>query len=169
MENNSGLKVVIVEDNEFFSSMIKMFIDTRFETDAQVFNCGEQMLSKVIDAPDIVFLDYQLDTKKSKNKNGKAILEIIKKKFPHSLVVMLSSQNSITTAIDLLKAGACDYIVKNEEAIKNIETCIENLVYLLEAKYQRTINNRIVKKDVFRLISLGLAFAIVFTVLVKMF
>jgi len=169
MENKSNLSVVIVEDNEFFSSMIKMFIDTRFETDAQVFNSGEKMFAQIVEAPDIVFLDYQLDTKKSKNLNGKAILEIIKKKFPQSLVVMLSSQNNIAIAIELLKAGACDYIVKNEEAIKNVEACIENLVYLLEARNQRTINNRIVKKDLFRIVSFGMAFTILLLSFIKFF
>jgi DNA-binding NtrC family response regulator len=72
--------------------------------------------------PDIVFLDYYLNSVVKDAMDGLDVLVEIKKILPETDVVMLSGQDKIQVAVEVMKYGAFDYIVKGEtedEVLKN--------------------------------------------------
>jgi DNA-binding NtrC family response regulator len=59
--------------------------------------------------PDLITLDYSLA-----DGNGKDVLMKIKNSNPNIPVIVISGQEDITTAIELLKLGASDYFIKDD-------------------------------------------------------
>jgi two-component system OmpR family response regulator len=70
--------------------------------------------------PDIVVLDYYMDSVKKNAANGMEILKSIKKSYPTVHVIMLSNQEQYGVALQTLQKGAVQYVIKDEEAYKNI-------------------------------------------------
>ena len=61
--------------------------------------------------PKVIFLDYQLG-----DVNGLEILKKIKAVNPDTFVFFMSGQDKIEIAVNALKFGAIDYIIKNDDA-----------------------------------------------------
>ena len=57
--------------------------------------------------PQLVLLDYMLP-----GMDGMRVLRTIRKSFPETYVVMLTGRGSEEIAVELMKAGASDYILK---------------------------------------------------------
>ena len=60
-------------------------------------------------APDLILLDIWLQ---GSNLDGLGILEVIRVKYPHIAVIMISGHGTIETAVNSIKMGASDYIEK---------------------------------------------------------
>ena len=58
---------------------------------------------------------------------GREIFEKIKAYNEAIGIIILSGQNDISVAVELLKNGAYDYIVKNEEARNRLQNALENI------------------------------------------
>jgi two-component system, NtrC family, response regulator HydG len=56
---------------------------------------------------DLVFLDIKMP-----NMGGIEVLEQIKADYPHCMVVMITAYGSVETAVDAMKRGANDYLMK---------------------------------------------------------
>lgn len=75
------------------------------------------------DPPHCVLLDYSLP-----GRNGVAVLEDIRKTHPFAAAVMLTGQGSETIAVDVMKAGAQDYLTKDHIARDALERAISHAV-----------------------------------------
>ena len=93
-----------------------------------VFNSGEECLKNLDKSPDIVFLDYNFDKAGRNAMDGIEILKEIKKAKPLTEVVMISGQDRIEVAVNTIKYGAFDYIVKSESAFHRSENVIFNII-----------------------------------------
>jgi two-component system OmpR family response regulator len=60
--------------------------------------------------------------------NGTEILKEIKTQKPEAEVVMFSGQDKIEVAVNSMKYGAFDYIVKSESAFHRSENVIFNII-----------------------------------------
>jgi DNA-binding NtrC family response regulator len=67
--------------------------------------------------------------------NGLDILKAIKAKSPQTEVVMWSGQDKIEVAVNTMKYGAFDYIVKSESAFHRSENVIFNIIRKLKLEY----------------------------------
>ncbi len=61
--------------------------------------------------PEVVTLDYSMP-----DMDGSEVLKKIKEVDPGIQVIIISGQEDIKTAINLIKNGAFDYIVKDDDA-----------------------------------------------------
>jgi len=86
--------------------------------------------------PSIVILDYHLDAVDKSARNGIQILEHIKRNYDNTEVIMISGQDRIDVAIDCMRSGAYDYIVKNETSFIRTENALERLF-----KHREVLNN----------------------------
>ncbi|MFM9026954.1 MAG: hypothetical protein ACKOQ6_03050, partial [Bacteroidota bacterium] len=72
-------------------------------------------------------------------------LKEIKKQLPDTEVVMFSGQDKIEVAVNTMKYGAFDYIVKNESAFHRSENVIFNIIKRLklsqEAKLYKNLTS----------------------------
>jgi len=115
-------RIFIVEDDPIYSKMINYVAELNPEHEVHIFSTGKQCLSKLHLKPTLVSLDYSLPDYK-----GEELLQIIKSTNPSIAVVILSGQNDISVAVQLLKMGAYDYIVKDDQTKDRFFNTIENI------------------------------------------
>ena len=116
MENHE-INLFIVDDNKFTVTALKHYLQNRFKFGVKVstFYDGESCLKKVDKKTDIVILDYFME-----GKNGLETLKAIKMINPKTEVVMLSSNEDMSLAVETFRAGAMDYVIKGEGSRKKI-------------------------------------------------
>jgi two-component system, NtrC family, response regulator AtoC len=110
MKDRTHLKVFILEDDVWYGSMIQHYLSLNPDYEVRRFETTQSFFASLHELPDVVTLDYSLP-----DMDGGQVLKKIKNQYPEMQVIMISGQEDIATAIDLLKHGAFDYIVKNED------------------------------------------------------
>lgn len=125
---NRNVKIVVIEDNRAMSEMVRDYLMSKFNNaEVIVFNTGEEALNGIISEPDVIILDYNLDSENPNALNGIQILMKIKERYK-SPVVFLSSQERADVSANTIKYGAYDYIAKNEAAFTRLEIVINNII-----------------------------------------
>ncbi len=156
-----ALKIFLVEDDPFFGEAIKFHLTLNPDYDIKLFQTGKECLEKLYLKPDIICLDFGLP-----DISGDMLLKKILQVNNTIAVIMISGQEDIEVAVNCLKAGAKDYLVKNNNTkdllwnsiIKIRETLslqnqVEELKEKLEQKF--SFENTIIGqsdaiKDVFK-------------------
>jgi DNA-binding NtrC family response regulator len=121
-------KIFVVEDDEFLGNLIKKTLEKQDNTDVTHFFSSEECLNNLHLNPDIVTLDYNLP-----GMNGVELLEKIRNYNDSIQCIMVSGQERLEIVIDTYKKGAVDYIIKDENALINLENSVKSLsknVYL---------------------------------------
>jgi len=116
------LSIIITEDDNWYAEFIKHAISLTGDYNIQIVGTAEQLMKKLNTQPDIVTLDFNLPDAK-----GEKILEQIKIKCPESKVVIISGQEDVQIAVNLLSKGAFDYVVKNDESRNRIFQIMRNI------------------------------------------
>lgn len=117
MANLKNPLIFLVEDDPAFRKMIDAYLITQRLTNIKQFSSGEEMLEQLSkQIPQLVVEDYDLGAGKL---NG---LEIFKTRQINPKVdfIFLSGQSSIEVAVEAIKLGAFDYVVKDEFAKENL-------------------------------------------------
>lgn len=117
----------LVDDEPIQNEMLKDYLSDRFLYEIKNFDNGEDALKSMYLNPEILVLDYYLNANNPDAQNGIEILKQIKETNPNTQVIALSGQDKIEVAIDTIKYGAYDYVVKGESAFSRIENIINNL------------------------------------------
>lgn len=92
------------------------------------FNTGEECLAATkVRAPEIIFMDYNLNSQVKDAMDGIEALQELKTIAPSTEVVMISGQDKIEVAVNTIKHGAFDYIVKGEGAFVRAEKVVFNI------------------------------------------
>jgi DNA-binding NtrC family response regulator len=126
--------IFIVDDDLMQLDMLKDHLSAMSNFDLHTFSSGEDCIAQLDKNPDIVFLDFHLNSHDSNALDGLDVLREIKAKNPTTEVVMLSGQDKIEVAVDTMKYGAFDYIVKGESAFYRAEKAVYNLYKLSKLK-----------------------------------
>ena len=137
MANVSKRYLFLVDDEPIQNEMLKDYLNERFLYEVKVFDNGEDAMKNMHLNPEIVVLDYHLSGHVRDAKNGVEILKAMKDQYPNVQVIVLSGQDKIDVAVDTMKYGAYDYVVKGESAFSRIENVISNASELHRMK---TIN-----------------------------
>lgn len=138
--------IFLVDDEPIQNEMLKDYLSERFLYEIKVFDNGEEALAQMHLMPEVMVLDYHLNSHKREAHNGVDILKKVKETHPETQVIMLSGQDSLQVAVDSMKYGAYDYIVKGETAFSRTENALNNVS---ELHRMRTINNSQKKTIVF--------------------
>jgi len=122
MENVGKNGVVfLIDDEPIQNEMLQDYLAEKLNYSFLKFETGEDALKKLHMKPAFVVIDYHLNSHKPSAMDGIAVLKEIRAKMPNSNVVMLSGQDKIDVAIESLKFGAKDYVIKGETAFSRIE------------------------------------------------
>lgn len=105
-----SIRIFVVEDDLTYASVLTYHLSLNPDYEVVQFTKGKDFLANLYKHPHIVTLDYSLPDMKAEE-----IIKQIKHYYPDLPVIIVSGQEDISTAIGLLKAGAYDYIVKNED------------------------------------------------------
>ncbi len=168
--NNKKL-IIMVEDNSIFAETVKNGLENELDFSVMHFSTGEEMLAFLTKNPDtlpeLFIQDYYLDSVVSTAKNGGEILQELvqrykQKKMVEDLrVIMLTSSDEIRRAIELLKKGATDYILKDEVFFENLKKTILNILKMKELKAERKQFKEQAESYRKRLISVSIALIII--------
>lgn len=144
MANDTKRYLFLVDDEPIQNEMLKDYLNERFLFDIKIFDNGEDALQYMYLNPQIVVLDYHLSAHKKDAKNGVEILKKVKDEYPETQVIVLSGQDKIEVAVDTMKYGAYDYVVKGESAFSRIENAINNIselhkIRMINRGYKNTI------------------------------
>lgn len=118
------IRVLLVDDEKEFTELLSERLEVRgFKT--RVANDGDEAISKLKEEnADIVLLDVMMP-----GKSGIETLKEIKQSWPLVEVIMLTGHGTVETAIEGMKVGAYDYLLK--------PTGTEDLSEKIKNAYQR--------------------------------
>jgi two-component system OmpR family response regulator len=120
--------IFLVDDDFMFLKALEHSILSKLpEAKIQTFQTGEACLHQMTAKPQVVILDYFLDSKLPYAWNGFTILRQIKKLNSKTKVIMLSSQDSLDVAVKCIDNGSYDYITKSESAFVKINFALKNI------------------------------------------
>lgn len=106
------------------------------------FNSAKDFFAALHEKPNVISLDYSLP-----DATGEEILKKIKLESPDSKVIVISSQEDIKVAINLLKIGVYDYIVKDEDTKDRLWHSIQNIRENTDLKKEiETLKEEVVRK-----------------------
>ncbi len=115
------VKVFVVEDDPVYLKMVKYIVELNPDHVVETFENGKDCLARLHENPAVVTLDYSLP-----DLPGEEVLQRILSYNPDIKVIIVSSQESINTAVELLKHGAYDYITKDNETKDRLLNAINN-------------------------------------------
>ena len=120
MTKNKG-KVLVVDDNNGIRAALKLLLAMHFaEVDA--IPSPKELVSRLADfRPDVVLLDMNFHTDINTGNEGLYWLSEIKKRRPDIEVVLFTAYADIQLAVEGMKRGAFDFVVKPWENDKLIE------------------------------------------------
>jgi len=118
--------ICIVDDDQLLSEMLSDFLREKMpHIKIKKFATGEDCLKNLYEMPDVVILDYYLNSKEKDAANGIDILKEIKTKNKALPVIMLSSQKSYGVAAQSIGHGAIYYVIKGEQAFEEVFSLVE--------------------------------------------
>lgn len=123
-KNKQERYLFIVDDEPIQNEMLNDFLKEKYLYQIKVFDNGEEAIKNLYLSPEIVVLDYHLNGTNRQALNGVEVLKQVKEKSPETQVIMLSGQDKIEVAVDTMKYGAFDYVVKGESAFSRVENII---------------------------------------------
>lgn len=122
MKNNSFL-IYVVEDNEWYNKLLVHNLSLNLDYEVQTFFCAKDLLEAINNrTPNVVTVDYRLP-----DMDGEVLLSKIKKIEPSIEVIIISEQEDIEIAVQLLKAGAFDYLVKSKDIKERLHNSIDHI------------------------------------------
>jgi DNA-binding NtrC family response regulator len=120
--------IYIVDDEPMQRELLTDHLGKMSGYEIHSFSTGEECLAALkVRLPSIVFLDYNLDSQVRDALDGIEILKKIKEMGPTIEVVMISGQDKIEVAVNSMKYGAFDYVVKGEGAFYRAEKAVFNI------------------------------------------
>lgn len=107
--------IFVVEDNSLYNKLIASHLRSNKFKRIETFFSGEECLQNLYKKPDIVIQDYLMN-----GISGIDVLKESKKTHPSTEFIFLSGLDSFDIAVNTIKYGAFDYVVKDRLALKKI-------------------------------------------------
>jgi DNA-binding NtrC family response regulator len=129
MRNEKKILLFLVDDDELFLKSLELEFTQSTDSEIKTFVTGELCLENISQDPDVIILDYLLNSVDKNAINGLETLDRIKTINPRIPVIMLSSQDKIEVAVNCMKHQAFDYIVKSETAFLRLQKAITTIFH----------------------------------------
>jgi len=121
MYEKEPVKIFVVEDDQAYTKFIKYVLALNPDYEIEFFTTGKECINNLHKNPSVITLDYSLP-----DMPGQQVLEQIKSYDPNIVVIIVSAQEKIGTAVELLKSGAFDYITKDQDTKDRLLNSINN-------------------------------------------
>lgn len=116
----STVKIFVVEDDPTYKKFLEYVFGLNPDFEVKFFSSGNDCIKHLHLKPSIIALDYTLP-----DMSGEVLKKV--KSFNSSIqVIIVSAQEKIGTAVQLLKSGAYDYFIKNEDTKGRLLNAINN-------------------------------------------
>ncbi|MCC3154490.1 sigma-54 dependent transcriptional regulator [Hymenobacter sp. BT770] len=132
-------KIFVVEDNQWYGELLLHRLGQNPNNSVQRFTTARACLEQLGQQPDFITLDYSLPDAK-----GEQVLRQIKERLPNTEVIVISGQENVATAVSMLRQGAYDYLVKDENTLDRLW----NLVSKVEQQVRLRRENTQLRKQI---------------------
>jgi hypothetical protein len=154
-------KLLVVDDERMILELTSMVLTSRGFDVSVVDNALDAYEMIEREQPALVLLDYMMP-----KVNGLDALKEIRERFPETYVIMFTGKGSEEVAVELMKSGASDYVLKpfsNAKLVERIENVLRirsielhNKALILEQErlldeiesWNRTLEERVEQKTV---------------------
>lgn len=112
-------RIVVIDDERIILELTSMILSSKGYEVLTADNALDGLALVARQAPAVVLLDYMMP-----RMDGLTVLRKIRQEFPGSYVIMFTGKGSEELAVELMKAGASDYILKpfnNQDLVERIE------------------------------------------------
>ncbi len=137
--DNAPLKILIVDDDEVDRMAVRRAIKTA-KVQAEVHEadtCVGAVTILKTQPFDCVFLDYRLP-----DQDGLALVQRIRAEGILSPLIVLTGQGDEQIAVDLMKAGASDYLAKSKISPGRLAQMLRNSLRVHQAELQASLVNQ---------------------------
>lgn len=128
--------VFIVEDSAIERSMLTDHLSKYPNLEIKEFSSGDACLKELIlgnvQEPDLIFMDYFLDSSIGTSKDGLEILSKLKEICPNTQVIMLTSVSNEKVKELAKQKGALDYVVKSAVSYTQLDSVLQKHFALQE-------------------------------------
>lgn len=133
MAINKDLRLFLVDDDIFCLNLYQQFLTKLGYNNVSCYTGGKDCIDHLIERPHIIFLDYNMD-----EMNGLDVLQAIKAFDKDIAVVFISGQEQVDIAVNALKYGAFDYIVKSKITPELLNDTINRMTATLNIEVKPT-------------------------------
>jgi len=120
--NEQPFLIFVVEDNDWYNKFLIHHLSLNPDYTVIGFKNGNDLIKNLHKLPDVITLDYRLP-----DTDGKQLLKKIKASNPEAEVIVISEQNEIEVAVELLRDGAYDYIVKADDIQNRLLNAVNHI------------------------------------------
>ena len=113
----------MVDDDPAYSRIIQAHLQSKYAAKVYVFHSGEECMQHLSLKLEIIILDYYLG--EANRLNGKEVWARLKDSKVKSKVIMMSAQGEGKIVLELVRMGVRDYVMKDEEAMTNLDDLIQ--------------------------------------------
>jgi DNA-binding NtrC family response regulator len=142
--------VLIVDDEDLFSSTAAAALFSEGISNTVVCNDNRKLVELIEKhRPNIILMDIMMP-----HATGSELLPLIKKEYPDISIIMVTGVNDVRVAVEAMKNGAFDYILKpsrKEELVSCVRKAIEfhDIRHETAALKQTVLNNKLKNPDAF--------------------
>jgi DNA-binding NtrC family response regulator len=108
--SKDAFRIFVVEDNEWFRKLLVHNLGLNPDYEVHAFETGGQCLEALRLKPDVITLDFRLP-----DMDGAEVMKRINAHDEGIEIIIISEQDDVETAVELLKSGAYDYLVKTND------------------------------------------------------
>ena len=152
MASAESYLIYVVENNKVYNHLVSEYLKKQGFSNVKSIISGEECVKAVENGekPSIVIQDYSLD-----GINGLEVLKRVKKLNSKSEFIFLTSNENMEVAVNTIKFGAYDYIVKDKMALEKVVYKMRKIASMIRLEKK----NRQIKK--FMYISLAVVALII--------
>lgn len=121
MAAKDNFKVFVVEDDKWYNNFLQYIVSLNPEYSVQTFLNAKDCIDNLHQKPNLITVDYTLP-----DMNGSDLIRKIKEVEPETQIIVISGQEDVSTAVELLKLGVFDYIIKDEDTKNRLLNSIQN-------------------------------------------
>ena len=123
--------VYIIDDDPVFAEVLKFFLLDQGFTNVKTFGTGKEYINNLYKLPKLVLMDYTMT-----DSDGKELLQETLSFDSDIIVVVISSQKSVEAAVETMRIGAFDYLVKDGD-LKNRLNQLFDVIYKLSIRVEK--------------------------------
>ena len=120
----SHFKIFVVEDDTWYRNFLNYSLQLNPDYEVHTHESGKDCLNNLYLKPDLITVDYSMP-----GMNGAELIKKIKEFDENIQIIIISGQDDVGTAIELLKLGVFDYLIKNEDTKPRLLNSAQNALY----------------------------------------
>ncbi len=105
----AAFKIFIVEDDPWYGEILEYHLSLNPDYIISRYTTGKECLANLHKLPDLITIDFTLP-----DFTGDVLFKKIKEFDSHIPMIMISGQDEIALAVNMLKLGINDYLIKDE-------------------------------------------------------